>query len=274
MRTPATDLTIPPMPVALSIAGSDPTGGAGLQADLQVFRAMGVHGAGVLTALTVQDSRTVRQVLPVFPSVVLEQLRVLLRDLVPQAVKIGMLGSDDVVRNVLLGLAPLDASVPIVLDPVLHASDGTRLLERRAYPGLRALMARCCLVTPNLPEAETLAECDVSTHAGTERAARMLVDELGAGAALVKGGHRDGEPHDLLALRDPAGTRLVWLEHPRIEGGPAHGTGCALSSAITSSIALGRPLEDAVSEGRRFVQEALRRARVRGGGGARFLVYP
>ena len=120
------------MRTALAISASDPTGGAGLQADLQVFRSFGVHGCGVLSALTLQDSSKVHKLLPVFPSVVLDQLRVLLGDIQPNAVKIGALASDDVVRNVLLGLASLGTDIPIVLDPVLLASDGSALLERRA----------------------------------------------------------------------------------------------------------------------------------------------
>jgi hydroxymethylpyrimidine kinase/phosphomethylpyrimidine kinase len=192
--------------VALSIAGSDPTGGAGLQADLQIFRALGVHGAAVVTALTVQDTGKVHQVLPVFPNVVLEQLRVLLDDVHPHAVKIGMLATDDVARNVELGLARLEAAdpprVPLVVDPVLAASDGTPLLERRAIASLEALIGRATLVTPNLPEAETLTGCDVSSREGTEAAGCALVSSLGAGAALVTGGHRDGPPDDLFVVRN------------------------------------------------------------------------
>jgi hydroxymethylpyrimidine/phosphomethylpyrimidine kinase len=256
------------MKVALSIAGSDPTGGAGLQADLQVFRAMGVHGAGVVTALTVQDTAKVHQVLPVFPSVVLEQLRVLLRDLTPDAIKIGMLASDDVVRNVQLALAPflLASSVPIVIDPVLAASDGTSLLERRAWGALQSLIGSAALVTPNLEEAAALTGCDTSSEEGTQAAACVLVAELGARASLVKGGHREGPPRDLLALRDGGSVSLRWLEGERVGGGPFHGTGCALSSAIAAQLALGASLEDAVDRGRKFVANALRNS---AGSGAR-----
>ena len=178
------------MRVALSIAGSDPTGGAGLQADLQVFRSLGVHGTGVVTALTVQDTARVHQVLPVFPNVVLDQLRVLLRDLPPDAVKLGALASDDVARSVQLGLDELDPArnTPLVIDPVLAASDGTPLLERRALGTLQDLLARATLVTPNLPEAAALTDCDVSTREGVEAAAATLVNHLGASAALVIAG--------------------------------------------------------------------------------------
>jgi len=262
--------------VALSIAGSDPTGGAGLQADLQVFRALGVHGAGVVTALTVQDTERVHRVLPVFPSVVLEQLRVLLRDITPDAVKIGMLATDDVARNVELGLHELgrasSSPVPIAIDPVLWASDGTPLLERRGWGVLEDLIGRAAIVTPNLPEAEALSGSDVSTEEGVEAAASGLVANLGAQAALVTGGHRDGPPHDLLAVREGGGVVFHWLEGERIDRGPVHGTGCALTSAIAAGLARGKPLREAVASARRFVASALRRADARGKR-ARFLVY-
>jgi hydroxymethylpyrimidine/phosphomethylpyrimidine kinase len=263
--------------VALSIAASDPTGGAGLQADLQVFRSLGVHGAGVVTALTVQDSGKVHQVLPAFPSVVLEQLRVLLADVRPDAIKIGALASDDVVINVELGLATLDPTEaplpPIVLDPVLTASDGTPLLERRAWGSLIQLISRTTLVTPNLDEAAALTGCDASTEEGTEAAGCALVGDLGAGAALVKGGHRDGPPRDLLVIREGASQTLHWLEGERIEAGPVHGTGCALSSAIAACLARGEALPEAVERGRHFVASALRNA-IQAGRKARFLSYP
>ena len=250
------------MKVALTIAGSDPTGGAGLQADLQVFRSLGVHGTGVVTALTVQDSEAVVNVLPVFPNVVLEQLRTLLGDVPPDAVKLGMLATDDVARNVELGLEGLDPArrVPIVVDPVLAASDGTSLLERRAWGKLLDLVGRAVLVTPNLPEAEALTGCDVSTREGVEAAAASLVGEIGARAALVTGGHRDGSPDDLLALREGGSTSFHWLPGERIAAGPVHGTGCALASAVTAHLALGAELRDAVGAGRAFVADGLRRA--------------
>jgi hydroxymethylpyrimidine/phosphomethylpyrimidine kinase len=261
--------------VALSIAGSDPTGGGGLQADLQVFRALGLHGAGVLTALTVQDTERVHRVLPVFPNVVLEQLRALLRDVPPDAVKIGMLATDDVARNVELGLRELDPArrVPIVIDPVLAASDGTPLLERRGYAALQDLVSRSTLVTPNLSEAEALSGCDVSTREGVEAAAGALVSGLGANAALVKGGHRDGPPDDLLALRDGGSTSFQWLPGERVEVGAVRGTGCALASAIAAHLARGASIPEAVAAGRRFVADALRASALRGRA-ARFLVYP
>jgi hydroxymethylpyrimidine kinase/phosphomethylpyrimidine kinase len=263
------------MRVALSIAGSDPTGGAGLQADLQVFCSLGVHGSGVVTALTVQDTEKVHRVLPAFPNVVLEQLRVVLRGLPPDAVKIGMLATDDVARNVLLGLRELEAlprRPPIVLDPVLAASDGTPLLERRAWGVLRELIGRSALVTPNLGEAEQLTGCDVSSEEGVQAAACALVNEFGAEASLVKGGHAAGPPRDLLAIREGGGTSLTWLAGERIDVGPVHGTGCALSSAIAAALARGEGLREAVATARALVAGALRRARA-GGARGRLLPY-
>lgn len=257
---------------ALSIAGSDPTGGAGVQADLQVFCARGVHGSGVITALTVQDSSKVHQVLPAFPSVVLDQLRVLLRDIRPDAIKLGMLASDDVARQVGYGLELLEGAVPIVVDPVLQASDGTTLLERRGWAALVGLLEGCALVTPNLSEAELLTRRDTSTRQGMEAAARAMVEEFGAKAALVKGGHREHDADDLLAIAGATGTRVEWLRGERIDAGAVHGTGCALSAAITAGLARGNALEAAIDSARHFVADALRDTHPIGSG-ARFLGF-
>jgi len=255
------------------VAGSDPTGGAGLQLDLQVFRSLGVHGAAVPTALTIQDTTKVHRVLPTFPSVLLDQLRVLLADLPPHALKLGMLATDDVVRNVALGLEMLPASVPIVIDPILFASDGAPLLERRAWPMLQELFGRAALVTPNRPEAEALLGRDASTRQGAEDAARAFVDEFGAEATLVKGGHADGAPDDVLAFREGDEIRVEWLPGERIETGPVHGTGCALSAAVTAELAKGCGLREAVVTAHVFVADAIRDS-FAAGGGARLLGFP
>lgn len=265
------------MPLALTIAGSDPTGGAGLQADVQVLRLHDVHGAAVVTALTVQDGRKVYQVLPSFPSVVLAQLRGLLPQLRPDAVKIGMLATDDVARAVALGLRALEPGPagppPLVVDPILSASDGTPLLERRAWPALLELCRGAALVTPNLEEAAALSGHDTSSAEGCEDAALALIAEHGAGGVLVKGGHREGAPDDLLAWRADDDVVLRWLPGERVPGGAAHGTGCALSAAIAARLAWGEDLLAAVEGARAFVAESLRRAEERAPG-ARFLVYP
>jgi hydroxymethylpyrimidine/phosphomethylpyrimidine kinase len=238
-----------PPRIALSIAGSDPTGGAGLQLDLQVFARFAVHGMAVPTALTVQSTERVRQVLPVFPSAVRDQLLTALSDMPPHAIKVGMLATDDVVLRV---ADVLDQHrIPRVVDPVLRASDGTALLEPRAWRNLVERIIRgAALVTPNLDEAQALT--------GTrdpERAARTLL-ELGAEAALVKGGHRAGSPDDYLCTRDGA----AWLPGTRSGAGPVHGTGCALSAAIAALLARGVALGEAAPRAKSFVARAIEHA--------------
>jgi hydroxymethylpyrimidine/phosphomethylpyrimidine kinase len=249
------------LPVALTIAGSDPTGGAGLQMDLQVFARHGVHGMAVPTALTVQTTKGVHRSLPVFPNIVGEQLGMLLSDIRPDALKLGMLASDDVllrVANTLEGHPDLLR----VVDPVLRASDGSFLLERRAWRSLvERLIAGAALVTPNLPEAETL-----TGEGDPERAARVLL-EAGALAVLVKGGHADGRADDLFVTR----SSVVSLRSERIAGAPVHGTGCALSAAITARLARGEELLDAVRGAKAFVTRAIAAAQPLGKG-ARVLV--
>lgn len=265
---------------ALSIAGSDPTGGAGLQADLQVFRSFGIHGGAVPTALTIQDGLIVKQVLPVFPSALLDMLRMTLASLRPAAVKIGMLGTDDAVRNVLLALAP-HRDLPVVIDPVLAASDGSPLLERRAYPALRDLAFGRTLLTPNWLEAEALIGDALPRRRDGEAAARQLLDDLKLGAVLLKGGHLDGDADDLLVWRDGASAAAAdaseikseWLPGERIPGDPVHGTGCALSAAITANLALGHPLRESVVIAREFVRKAIAGAESLDNG-ARILAWP
>ncbi len=253
------------MRTALAISGSDPTGGAGLQLDLQVFARFGLHGAAVPTALTVQDTEKVHQVLPVFPTLVLDQMRALLHDFEPAVVKIGMLASDDVLRNVDHGLRALPEHVPVVIDPVLMSSSGTPLLERRAWRGLEGLFARAAVVTPNLHELETLTGREASRRKDVEAAATQLIEKTGAGAVLAKGGHRASDADDLLAIGGDA-IELHWMKGERIDGPPVHGTGCALASAIAAGLAHGRPLLEAVDEARAFVRDAISRAQPVGRG--------
>ncbi|MBW1882808.1 MAG: bifunctional hydroxymethylpyrimidine kinase/phosphomethylpyrimidine kinase [Deltaproteobacteria bacterium] len=247
------------MHCALSIAGSDPTGGAGLQADLQVFHALGVHGAAVPSALTIQDGLRVQRVLPVFPNVLLETLRATLQAIQPSAIKIGMLATDDVVRNVSLALATAP-NLPIVIDPVLAASDGTALLEKRAYPALRALIHGRTLLTPNWPEAEILANRSLARRRDAEQAAHELLSDLHLDGVLLKGGHRESDSDDLLVLRGTGEIRSEWLGGERLPGASVHGTGCALSAAIAAGLARGDALRDAVVGARSFVRSAIENA--------------
>jgi hydroxymethylpyrimidine/phosphomethylpyrimidine kinase len=258
---------------ALTIAGSDPTGGAGLQIDLQVFRAHGVHGAAVPTALTQQDGLRVTQVLPVFPTVLLESLRTTIDVVKPSAIKIGMLATDDSVRNVLLALASA-GDTPVVVDPVLAASDGSRLLETRALPALRDLLHGRALVTPNWPEAEILVDAALPRRRDGEAAARQLLEEHALGGVLLKGGHLEGDAADLLVLRSGTGeTTSEWLPGERFPGPPVHGTGCALSAAIAAGLARDQTLREAVIDARAFVRKAIENAHTLANG-ARILTLP
>jgi hydroxymethylpyrimidine kinase/phosphomethylpyrimidine kinase len=193
----------------------------------------------------------------------LEQLRTTLDTIRPSAIKIGMLASDDTVRNVLLALAPL-LETPVVIDPVLAASDGTPLLEKRAYPALRDLIHRRCLLTPNWPEAEILVDASLPRRRDGEAAARQLLEDLELEGVLLKGGHLDGDSDDLLVMRlgDPLCGEIVseWLPGERIPGPPVHGTGCALSAAIAAGLAKGQPLRESITFAQRYVRRAIENA--------------
>lgn len=240
---------------AVSIAASDSGGGAGIQADLLTFAAHGVHGATVLTAGTAQDSRRIRAIEPFPPRFVRAQMDAVFGDFRPRAVKIGALVDAGVVRAVAAGLARHRAR-HVVLDPVTVAKGGRRLLSREAALALRRdLLPLCELVTPNLPEAESLAGVRIRSDGDRRLAAGILAD-LGAGAVLLKGGHARGRSvRDLLF----DGRFFVEFVSPRLPGPPVHGTGCTLSAAIAANLALGRSLEDAVERAIRFLRDAIRR---------------
>ncbi|HEY6853680.1 MAG TPA: bifunctional hydroxymethylpyrimidine kinase/phosphomethylpyrimidine kinase [Gemmatimonadales bacterium] len=241
------------MKIALTIAGSDSGGGAGVQADLKTFHQFGVFGTSVICAVTAQNTQGVRawQALP--PALVTQQLDALADDLPPQAVKSGMLGSADVVAAVAAAIA--ERQLPhYVLDPVMVATSGDRLLDRDAERLLaERLVPLAELVTPNLDEAAILVGHDVATPDAMERAGRALLAR-GARAALLKGGHLAGDTIvDVLATA--GGVRH--FAHPRIDTTSTHGTGCTLSAAITAGLAQGRPLERAVTDALDFVQRAI-----------------
>ncbi len=246
--------------MVLSVAGSDPSGGAGIQADLKTFHAFRVYGAAVITALTVQNTRGVRAVHAVAPDVVLAQLDAVTDDLPVAAVKLGLL-PDAGVAGALAGRIAAHPLPRLVLDPVLVAGSGDALSAGDTRQALRALLPHAALVTPNLAEAAALTGRPVRDVAGMEAAARALVDG-GAGAALVKGGHLPGPPVDVLL----AGGGVHRLEATRIAVAPTHGTGCTLSAAIAAGLALGCDLPDAVDRARRYVRAALAAAPALGGG--------
>lgn len=250
------------MQIALTIAGTDSGGGAGIQADLKTFQRFGVFGISVVTAVTAQNTRGVRAVHPVPADVVLSQLEAVAEDLPPAALKTGMLATLATLRAVAAAIVRHDFN-NYVLDPVMLASSGDRLLDREAEQELlQRLVPLASLVTPNLEEAAILAGFPVSDPAAMERAGTRLL-EAGAAAVLVKGGHLAGE--ELVdVLVTPGGTRH--FRSRRIPTNSTHGTGCTLSAAITAGLALGQPLEEAVPTALDYVRRAIAGAPGLGGG--------
>jgi hydroxymethylpyrimidine/phosphomethylpyrimidine kinase len=241
------------MRIALTIAGSDSGGGAGIQADLKTFQQFGVFGTSVIVALTAQNTRGVRSVESVSEEMVAAQLAALAEDLPPAALKTGMLADAALVR--LVGKAIRENGwSPLVVDPVMVSTSGHRLLTPEAEDVVReSLLPLATVVTPNLDEAAILTGRAVHDEASMERAGETLVS-FGAGAALVKGGHLAGDRITDLLVR-PAGVRA--FSRPRLDTRSTHGTGCTLSAAITAGLALGRDLEIAVADALDYVHRAI-----------------
>ena len=240
-------------PIALTIAGSDSGGGAGVQADLKTFSALGVYGASVITALTAQNTRTVAMVEAASPAMIAAQMTAVFDDLAVRAVKLGMLGGPEAIATVAQGLR--GRAVPVVLDPVMVAKSGDRLLPAEALAALRAeLVPAAALLTPNLPEAADL----LGTAPAADEAAMVAQGEalraMGAEAVLMKGGHGGGATCvDLLVTADG----VTRLEAPRRATRNTHGTGCTLSAAIAAGLAQGMALEPAVRRAHAYLQGAL-----------------
>jgi len=254
-------------PAVLIIAGSDSGGGAGLQADLRTMAAHGVHAACVVTAVTAQNSREVRAIEPLAPAIVAAQLDAVFADFRVQSIKIGMLATAAIVRTVAAALAP-HPRVKVVLDPVMVATTGARLARGDLATILRRhLLSRADLLTPNVPEAESLIGRRLRSTDDLPSAADDLM-ALGARAVLLKGGHLPGRRvSDLLVTRDG---RQRWFHHARIAA-EGHGTGCTLSSAIAARLAQGDAMESAVAGGIEYVNRALRTGYRPGLGRLRFL---
>jgi hydroxymethylpyrimidine/phosphomethylpyrimidine kinase len=245
--------------IALTIAGSDPSGGAGVPRDLETFAALGVRGMSVLSCLTAQNSQQVDAVDPVPAAFVAQQLQTLLQDFRPAATKTGLLASVGVVRAVADAIGRLG---PLVVDPVLASTSGTALVGTGVREAiLTCLLPRAALVTPNLAEAGALTETTVTDLASMRRAAEILL-ATGTKAVLVKGGHLDGDPVDLLVTGE--GSRE--LRAVRIDVPAVRGTGCALSAAIVAGLAQGKGMQDAIDAARVFLRSALDSAEQVGGG--------
>lgn len=238
---------------ALSIAGSDSGGGAGIQADIKTFSALGVYGASAITAITAQNTCAVTLVEPVSLTMIRAQIAAVFDDLTIGAVKIGMLGGPDAIKAVAAELA--QRAVPVVLDPVMVAKSGDTLLPADAIDALRrAMLPRATLLTPNLPEAARLLGCDDATdETAMRRQGRALID-MGASAVLMKDGHGSGpDCIDLLVLPDSEER----LSAPRLPTRNTHGTGCTLSAAIAAFLARGLGLQDSVRNAHRYLQGAI-----------------
>ncbi len=243
------------MRVALTIAGSDSGGGAGVQADLKVFFRFGVYGASALTLVTAQNTLGVQRVHLLPPELVYAQIQSVAQDLPIHAAKTGALGSGEIVEKVAEAVERFGVR-PLVVDPVMVAKSGDALLAGEAVAVLKErLFPLATLLTPNRLEAEALLGRPIRTLEEAEAAARDLL-ALGPGAVLLKGGHLEGEAVDLLATRE--GVRR--FPAPRVPTKNTHGTGCTLSAAIAALLALGKPLEEAVAEAKAYLTRALRRA--------------
>ena len=238
----------------LIVAGSDSGGGAGIQADIKAVTAMGGFAATAVTALTAQNTQGVHGVVPVAPAFIAQQMEVVLTDIGAEAVKTGMLHSAEVIDSVVASLRRYAPGVPLVVDPVMVAKGGHRLLLNEAETALRdRLLPMAALLTPNLPEAEVLVGFPVRAESDMTRAAAKLV-ALGARAVLMKGGHLDGDRVVDLLFHDG---RVDRFEDARIASRNTHGTGCTLASAIAAGLAQKMSLRDAVARARAYVRDAI-----------------
>ena len=240
--------------IALTIAGSDSGGGAGIQADLKAFSALGVYGTSVITAVTAQNTQAVTAVHDIPVDIVTKQIQAVLDDISVSAIKIGMLSSSEIILAVSEQLR--QSTIPIVLDPVMVAKSGDALLQQSAIESLKTkLLPIAFLLTPNLPEAATLLQCDVAENEASMQAQGEALIQLGAKAVLMKGGHAKGdECVDLLIVREGPITRF---QSARINTKNTHGTGCTLSSAITAHLAKGIPLMESVQLSHNYLRQAI-----------------
>ncbi|MDP3919881.1 MAG: bifunctional hydroxymethylpyrimidine kinase/phosphomethylpyrimidine kinase [Candidatus Omnitrophota bacterium] len=237
----------------LTIAGSDPSGGAGLQGDLKTFERHGVFGMGALTLLTVQDTRGVQSVKFLDPEFVRAQIATVIQDIPPQAVKTGALGSAEVI-DVIAELAK-GFAFPLVIDPVIASTNGVVFMDDDAKRMLvKKLMPHAAVIMPNMPEAELLSGRSVKSHDDFPEAARAIAD-LGAKAVLIKGGHLEGEySRDLLFWQG----RELWFSSEYFDTRHTHGTGCTYSAAVTVELAKGQELAKAVENAKAYVTRAIR----------------
>jgi len=247
------------MRTALTIAGSDPSGGAGIQADLKTFAAFGLYGASAITAITVQSTRGVDEVAPLSADLVTAQIEAIAGDLAIAATKIGMLATAAIVEAVAAAIEELDLPL-VVVDPVLVSSSGSRLLDDDGVAALRAgLVPLARVVTPNVPEAEALSGIRIATSADRRAAARRIQD-MGAAAVIITGGHLDAAHASTVVDLVLDGDTFLELAVPRVVSAHTHGTGCTFASAVAARLALGDALGDAAARAQRYVAGAIAHA--------------
>lgn len=238
---------------ALTIAGTDPSGGAGIQADLKTFQELQSYGMSIITSVVAQNTTGVQSVHHIPLEMIEAQLTSVFTDMPVHAFKTGMIANIDMMEVIEEKIRKHD--IPFVIDPVMVATSGDTLINEGARDYLRDhLLPRCTVVTPNLPEAEYLTSMKIETFDQMQEAAKKIVHEFGAGAALVKGGHLTGDAVDYLY----DGNEMIELREKRINTENTHGTGCTYSAAITAYLSHGLPLHDAVKKGKHYVTEAIR----------------
>lgn len=249
------------MKKVVSIAGSDCSGGAGIQADLKTFAAHGVYGMSVITSVVAENTARVISYQDISPTIIQEQIDAVFEDIPPDAVKIGMLSSKETMAAVTAGLKKWPTS-HIVLDPVMYAKNGDALMEPTAIQTLiESVLPFATLITPNIPEAEKICQQSIATIEEMEQAARKIYALCGA-AVLIKGGHKSGEATDILF----DGVKYFHYTSPRIETKNTHGTGCTFSSAIASQLALGKPLNQAIACAKEYITMAIQHSLAIGAG--------
>mgnify|MGYP000374151563 CR=1 FL=1 len=241
------------MKTVLTIAGSDCSGGAGIQADLKTMTAHKIYGMSVITALTAQNTTGVYGVLEVAPEFVAQQIDCVFRDIRPDAVKIGMVSNSEIIEVVVERLIHYQAE-NIVVDPVMVSTSGHRLLNEEAMNALISkLLPLGTVITPNIPEAEILCGFEIKNEEAMLEAAKVIGKDL-SGAVLVKGGHLENNATDLLFVNG----QYEWLKAPKINNPNTHGTGCTLSSAIACNLAKGLSLSESISNSKQYITEALK----------------
>lgn len=240
------------MNTALTIAGSDSSGGAGIQADIKTMTANGVYAMSAITALTAQNTTGVTGIMEVTPEFLSLQLEAIFTDIYPDAVKTGMVSSGDLIKTISATLKKYNAK-NIVVDPVMVATSGAKLISDEAIEVLKAeLLPLATVITPNIPEAEVLSEMTIKNEEDMINAARAIYEKFNCNV-LLKGGHQINDANDLL-YRDGG---YVWFKGKRIDNPNTHGTGCTLSSAIASNLAKGENLDDAVKHAKEYISGAL-----------------